>query len=406
MRGFSSKRILVVLITALALGFWAQTGVTFTQAATEKPVVQKVAPLKLEKPKDQKAIALKKPAIPPATEVEIQRRFNELKSEVLDNRADTIEWWLAVVAIVLTFFGIVVAILGLIGFRKFQSIEKEARESAKEAKQIVADAQKSGEAADQVATDARKSAEDAKELVGEMTGYRDESKALLGETAENSAKAVEQERQDTEKVRTGSQSYAVRMAVAKAHSLHRQGKLEEAIEKWRSIANVMQGIDDDLVARAWFFIGYLLDDQEDYEKAIHAYNRSIALNPNDVMAYNNRGLVKSARLGQYEDAIKDYDAAIALKEDYDLAYCNRGIVKDKLGQHEAAIVDFNKAVDLKKDFAGTYYSRGITKVAMGFVDGAREDFTKARDLALAAGNKSLSNRAERELKKIDEKQDA
>ena len=76
MRGFFGKRILAVLIVALAICLWVQTGVVIAQTAKpEKAVVQKVAPVKLEMPKGQKAIALKKPAIPPATEVEIQRRF-------------------------------------------------------------------------------------------------------------------------------------------------------------------------------------------------------------------------------------------------------------------------------------------------------------------------------------------
>ncbi len=55
-------------------------------------------------------------------EAENQRLINELRSELLDDRADYIGRWLSVIGLVLTFFGIVVAIVGVWGFRKFQKI--------------------------------------------------------------------------------------------------------------------------------------------------------------------------------------------------------------------------------------------------------------------------------------------
>ena len=41
--------------------------------------------------------------------VEVQRRFNELEREYLNDRADYIDMWLALIAIVLTFFAVVIA---------------------------------------------------------------------------------------------------------------------------------------------------------------------------------------------------------------------------------------------------------------------------------------------------------
>ncbi len=49
-------------------------------------------------------------------------------------------------------------------------------------------------------------------------------------------------------------------AVSEARSLQREGRFEEAIERWKSIANVAEGIDDDLAAHAWFSVGYLLEE--------------------------------------------------------------------------------------------------------------------------------------------------
>ena len=63
---------------------------------------------------------------PVAVEVKIQRRINELRSELLDDRASYIDRWLSVITIVLTFFSIVAVVLGYIGFRRFRKIEIEA----------------------------------------------------------------------------------------------------------------------------------------------------------------------------------------------------------------------------------------------------------------------------------------
>ena len=73
-----------------------------------------------------------------ATAVDIQRSFNELKSEYLDDRADYIDMWLTVVAIVLTFFGIVIAILGIVGYRRFRELEAEAKRSVEKIEEHLA----------------------------------------------------------------------------------------------------------------------------------------------------------------------------------------------------------------------------------------------------------------------------
>ncbi len=440
MRGFSGKRILAVLIVALAIALWVLMSAPLAQTSkAEKPVVQKAAPLKLEKPKDQKAIPLNKPAIPPATEVEIQRRFNELKRELLDDRADSIEWWLAVVAIVLTFFGIVVAIGGFFGIRIFREIVADARESAKEAKQIVADAQKSAEVADQVATDARKSAEDAKELVEEIKEYRDETKAIRDETAETAESDPEEVRQYVEGIRKNPQSSPEEKNLSKkieeALSLEGQGEKDKALEAWRGIANAARGIDSDLTARAWFSVGHLLQPNGKHEEVIAMYDEAIRLNPNLAEAYNNRGNAKSSlgrheaaiadyddairldpnraesyynrgitrsELGQYEAAIDEYTKAIRLDPNYAGAYTNRGNAKGSLRRHEDAVVDYSNAIRLKPDYALAYHNRGVAHVALGDTNAARRDFERACDLARASDNQALAALSEQRLRVLDE----
>ena len=408
MRGYSSKRILAVLVAALAVSLWAQPGAPLAQTAKpEKAVVKEVAPVKVEKK------VVKEIVQPSISKEEKQSIVNEFRREILDDRAAYIDRWLAVVAIFLTFFGIIVAILGIISFRRFQAIEKEARESVE---------------------GANKHVEEAKGLVQEIKEYRDETKAIRDETAESAADDPERVRQVAEDTRKNPQASPMDKAIANAISLQQERKFEEAIEAWRRIANVMEGVDDGLAARAWFSIAYLLGQEKKYQETVDAYSRSLVLNPNDAIAFNNRGNAHSD-LGQNEDAILDFDEAIRLNPESSEAYNNRGTVKGKLGQsqaavtdfdealrlnpklgeayhnrgiakkilsqYEAAIADFNKAIGTSKDFAEAYFSRGTLKAVLGQKDETREDFTKALNLARAAGNEKLAADAERQLQKLD-----
>ena len=290
-------------------------------------------------------------------------------------------------------------------------------------------------------------------------------------------------------------------AIAQAVFLQQQGKRDEAIEKWRDIAQIVEGIDNDLAARAWFSVGYLFQDENpegcllanneairlksdyaeaynnrgaakvalgqqedaiaDYNKAIRLkpdlagiyynrgqekgklgqcaeaiadYDEAIRLKPDYAEAYSNRGLVNfgleryddaiadydeaiqlksdlaeaynnrgaaKVALGQIDEAISDYDKAIRLKPDYAEAYNNRGVAKDRLGQFADAIADYDAAIRLQLDFAEAYYNRGVAKEVLGLIDEARRDFEKARDLARDAGDDSLTDAAEQDLRNLD-----
>ncbi len=218
--------------------------------------------------------------------------------------------------------------------------------------------------------------------------FYDILKAGPGEAPELVKAINEQKKRAKEVMQKASQNLAafpLDRAIADAYSLQRGGNIEEAIEKWRSIANVSEGIDNELAARAWFSIGSLLqqrdmENAEDHiQEVLFAYDRAIHLNPDEAKVYYNRGIVKLV-LGDYEAAIADFDQAIHLKPDFTAAYINRGTVKRVLGQYEAAIADHDRAIRLKPDFAPAYNNRGIAKIALSQHDAAITDFNRAIDL--------------------------
>ena len=265
-------------------------------------------------------------------DVEMDHRFNELRRELLDDRAKGLDWWLTATAIFLTLLGVAAAILGYFGFKRLNRIESEARENMEASKKHARKAQKYKEAA----------------------------------------------QSELEEIKTTLDKIKIDREVSEAILLQQQNRTDEAIEKWRSIANITEGTDDGRAAQSWFSIGYLLHikAEPNFDAAINAYDAALRLNPADAVAYYNRGLARYA-LSQYEAAIADYNAALRLNPAYAVAYYNRGLVRYALGQYEAAIADYNAALRLNPAYAVAYYNRGLVRYALGQYEAAITDYDSA-----------------------------
>ena len=95
-------------------------------------------------------------------------------------------------------------------------------------------------------------------------------------------------------IEQNSKASFVDKAITHAYRLQADEKIDEALQKWRDIANYAEGDDNDLAARAWFSVGYLLTEQDLEREALAAYDKTIHLKPDYAEAYNNRGTAKNS----------------------------------------------------------------------------------------------------------------
>ena len=204
----------------------------------------------------------------------------------------------------------------------------------------------------------------------------EEAQELVEEIYEQKKRAEEA----LQEVRWNPSAFPLDQAIANAISLQETGKIEEAIEKWRSIANIAEEIDNDLAAHAWFSIGCLLseddvevDEENNIQEAISVYDRALSLKPDFAEAYTNRGIAKGV-LGQTEAAIADFDRALSLNPDDAEVYYNQGSAKFVFGDYEAAITNFDRAIHLKPDYIEAYSYRGIAKSIIKQPKAAIADF--------------------------------
>ena len=247
------------VIVALLAAFAAT--VSFLSAQTEEPSAVNApssaavqsdsveAQLSSDEPEQKQS---KQPTLVPdrdtAADVEVARLYNEFRSKFLDDRAKVVDWWLEATAIFLTLVSVAAAILGYFGFKRLDGIESEAREHMKASEEYAKDAQLYKEEAQLYLEETRVSRDESQSITESL-------KAKLAGNA--SYKTDEDEKSGLQK----PYSPLLGQAVAAAESFQQQNKIEEAIEKWRSIANIAEGTDNGLAARAWFSVGYLTSSE-------------------------------------------------------------------------------------------------------------------------------------------------
>ncbi len=137
------------------------------------------------------------------------------------------------------------------------------------------------------------------------------------------------------------------------------------------------------------------------EAARADYDAALALEPNAVIALNNRGVVR-LQLGDVPGAISDLDAALERAPEYASAKRNRAAAEEALrraatskarsaaethvnlalalahgGLLESALTELGEALVLDPSSVSAYHARARLRAAVGDKDGAFEDFAQA-----------------------------
>jgi tetratricopeptide (TPR) repeat protein len=96
-------------------------------------------------------------------------------------------------------------------------------------------------------------------------------------------------------------------------------------------------------------------DPAQWEEAIDAYRRVVAVDPTYAAAWNNLGLLLH-RLGRYEEARRAYTAALRHDGGCAEAAYNLGSLHEDLGDPERAIRHYRLALDIAPDYADAHFN--------------------------------------------------
>ena len=130
---------------------------------------------------------------------------------------------------------------------------------------------------------------------------------------------------------------------------------------------------------AWNNRGWAYAEQREYKRAMEDFNKAIELNANSEFPYLGRGWVYNQQK-KFAEAVKEYSKAIELNPKYAISWNNRGAAKSWLNQMREAVADYNKAVELNPSYAKAYENRGKAYSALGDYEKSAEDRQRSEQL--------------------------
>ena len=145
---------------------------------------------------------------------------------------------------------------------------------------------------------------------------------------------------------------------ARARSLLDQGKeMYRNDQDAEAVLALMEAVrlDSDLaeahfrLALGFESLGKREEAEASYKKAIEAYKKYFAQNPDDAEAHYALGQTY-ANLSQYSEAIREYREATKLRQDDPDVYYDLGVAYTKLAQYDAAATAFSKSLEIDPDY--------------------------------------------------------
>jgi Flp pilus assembly protein TadD len=139
---------------------------------------------------------------------------------------------------------------------------------------------------------------------------------------------------------------------------------------------------------AWNARGMFYNDQGDTIRALHDFNRAVAIDPACYWAYNSRAKIY-ARKGLLDSALRDFLLITRVDPWFTEAFTNLGAVYGLKGQYELSLKALNRAHALKPSDPDVLLNRGVTYLNMNDYERCIIDLN--RYLTLKPGNAEVIN---------------
>ena len=175
------------------------------------------------------------------------------------------------------------------------------------------------------------------------------------------------------------------------------GKMDKALVANQNVVRL-----DPKDINAHFNLGVVLKELAKLEQAEASYSQAITLKPDYASAHNNLGNVLK-ELGKLEQAEASYSQAITLKPEFSQTHFNLGVVLKELGKLEQAEASYSQAITLKPDYASAHNNLGNVLKELGKLEQAEASYSQAITLKpdYAGAHNNLGN-VQKELGKLEQ----
>jgi tetratricopeptide (TPR) repeat protein len=190
---------------------------------------------------------------------------------------------------------------------------------------------------------------------------------------------------------------AIASWLVEAFTSHQAGRLAEAEQLYRQILVAQPNHSDSL-----HLLSVISYQRGDYAQALGQADRALDINPDNSLAWNQRGLALQ-RLKRLEEALASYDRALSVWQDHAEALCNRGAALYELTRFDEALASYDRAISVRPHYAEAFCYRGAALLQLKRLEEALASY----DCALAiqpAFVEALSDRGNAlvELRRFDE----
>ena len=118
---------------------------------------------------------------------------------------------------------------------------------------------------------------------------------------------------------------------------------------------------------------------KNFDAALDAYTRSLAVNPHSDKTENSIGLIFDRR-GQYDEALRHIELAVKINPNNPVAHKNRALVLSRKGRREEAVGEFEESLRLNPNDAKTWFEYGNLLGRLGRFDEAISRFQQGLKL--------------------------
>lgn len=157
--------------------------------------------------------------------------------------------------------------------------------------------------------------------------------------------------------------------------LERQGRLQEAVEAWRS-AHVLA--PQDLEHRTGLAVA--LSSAGRFREAVSHFDAVARARPDQAEALVNLGLALRES-GELERALSTFERVIALRPGVARTHVELGLTLRGMGRLDAALAAFDRAIELSPELVEAHHQKGRALVRAGRVEEAEGPLEVARRLA-------------------------
>ena len=126
------------------------------------------------------------------------------------------------------------------------------------------------------------------------------------------------------------------------------GGLKEAEASLRDLDS--EAFPKEQVSEVWSHLGLAFQNNHDSKRALVAYQRARELNPQNLQAWFNGGMIQHEE-GMLHPAMVCYEKAIELDPEQSKIWCNLGALQFQLGEFQKSVDSLNRAVSIKPDYA-------------------------------------------------------